>query len=97
MTGVCCRPLPFLLQLHSSSDRGSGLGGGAGGGGGYRPGVSGCGGGGGGGPLRATTTTTTSVVQRRKQSEQLFGLLLELSRVSPAENQLLLRAGTIPR
>lgn len=39
----------------------------------------------------------TSVVQRRKQSEHLFGLLLEISRVSSAETRLLLRAGTIPR
>lgn len=39
----------------------------------------------------------TPVVQRRKQSEHLFGLLLEIGRISHAETGLLLRAGTIPR
>ncbi|CAN0319173.1 unnamed protein product, partial [Ectocarpus fasciculatus] len=39
----------------------------------------------------------TPVVQRRKQSEHLFGLLLEIGRISHAETRLLLRAGTIPR
>lgn len=59
------------------------------GGGGYRSGARGC-----PDPLRMTTT---SVVQRRKQSEHLFGLLLEICHISPAETQLLLRAGTISR
>ena len=37
------------------------------------------------------------VVQRRKQSDHLFGLLLEICHISPAETQLLLRSGTISR
>lgn len=78
----------FLFsQLHASSDRSGG-----GGGGGYRSGARGCG----GDPLR-TTTTSVPVVQRRKQSDHLFGLLLEICHISPAETQLLLRSGTISR
>lgn len=81
-------PMRFLFsQLHASSDRSGG-----GGGGGYRSGARGCG----GDPLR-TTTTSVPVVQRRKQSDHLFGLLLEICHISPAETQLLLRSGTISR
>lgn len=39
----------------------------------------------------------TPLAQMRKQSEHLYGLLLEIARISPAETRLLIRVGAIPR